>query len=63
MNASRITERIETINRHLSPLLSVGDALKQARALGAFNLQGVVFYHNKLCPVSELVKIKRLKAR
>lgn len=63
MNASRITEKIKRINRHLSPFLSMSDALKQARALGAFNLQGVVFYHNKLCPLSELVKIKRLKAR
>ena len=63
MNPSGITAKIERINQHLSPLLSVSDALKQARALGAFNLQGVVFYHNQLCPVSELLKIKRLKAR
>ena len=63
MKIAGTREKIERINQHLSPLLSVSDALKQARALGAFNLQGVVFYHNKLCPVSELLKIKRLKAR
>ena len=44
----KVNDALETINQELGKIPSLQDALKQARALGAFRLPGVVFYHHKL---------------
>lgn len=51
-------KKINQINQVIAKEDSLKSALETARTLGAFQLQGVIFYQNRLCHISQVKTTK-----